>query len=68
MTYYVFYRAENSDYLKSKGYGKYTCIKTGYKSKYKKVVFKFAVKMNTHIKKFHTDRFGKDVYFVRGVA
>lgn len=68
MTYYVFYRAENSDYLKSKGYGKYTCIKTEYKSKYKKVAFKFAVKMNTHIKKFHNNRFGKDVYFVRGVA
>lgn len=68
MIYYVFYRSENSDYFKSLGIGKYTCMKTEHKSKYKKVAFKFAVKMNTHIKKFHTDRFGKDVYFVRGVA
>lgn len=67
MMYIVLYCSENSNYLKYKGYGKYTCIKTEHKSKYKRIVFKYAVKMNKHIKKFHNNRFGKDFYFVRSI-
>ena len=66
MMYYIFYRSENSDYIKQRTGRKDTCIKTEFKSKDKKECIKYAVNMNNHIKKFHNDRFGKDVYFVRG--
>lgn len=42
MIYIVLYCSENSDYFKDKGYGKYTCVETKYKSKYKRIVFKYA--------------------------
>ena len=51
MTYYIFYRSENSDYIKQWTGRKYTCIKTEFKSKDKKECIKYAVNMNNHIKK-----------------
>lgn len=65
--YTVIYRSENSDTLRRLGLGKYTTVNVGKVSKYKKVCLRFAVKMNKHVKKFHTERYGKNVYFVRSV-
>lgn len=63
--YAVLYRSENSEYLREQfGFGKYTTIFDGKVSKYKKVCFRYAVKMNKHLKKFHIERYGHDVYFV----
>lgn len=66
--YAVMYRSENSDFLRKHGFGKYTIFLGGKTSKYKKVCFRFAVKMNKHLKRFHTERYGKDIYFVREVT
>lgn len=65
--YAVIYRSENYDFLRKQGLGKYTTVFGGKTSKYKKVCFRFAVKMNKHLKKFHKERYGKDIYFVREV-
>ena len=62
--YGVMYRSENSDFLRKCGFGKYTTVFGGKTSKYKKVCFRFAVKMNKHLKKFNKERYGKDIYFV----
>ena len=63
--YAVMYRSENPDSLRGRcGLGKYTTVFGGKVSKYKKVCFRFAVKMNNHTKKFHKENFGKQVYFV----
>ena len=66
--YAVMYRSKNSDFLRKRGLGKYTIVFGGKTSKYKKVCFRFAVKMNKHLKRFHTERYGKDIYFVREVT
>lgn len=62
--YAVMYRCENPDISRRLGLGKYTTVFGGKVSKYKKVCFRFAVKMNNHLKKFHKEQFGKRVYFV----
>lgn len=66
--YGVMYKSENSDFFRKHGLGKYTTVFTGKTSKYKKVCFRFAVKMNKHLKKFHTEVYGKNIYFVREVT
>lgn len=66
--YAVMYRSENPDSFRGRwGLGKYTTVFGGKCSKYKKVCFRFAVRMNNHIKKFHKEEFGKRVYFVTEV-
>ena len=66
--YAVMYRSENPDSFRGRwGFGKYTTVFVGKYSKYKKVCFRFAVRMNNHIKKFHKEEFGKRVYFVTEV-
>ena len=63
--YGVMYRSENPDSLRgSFGLGKYTTVFAGKASKYKKVCFRFAVKMNKHLKKFHQENYGHNVYYV----
>lgn len=63
--YAVMYRSENSEFFRELLGKKYTTIFGGKASKYKKVCLRFAVKMNNHIKKFHPEQYGKDIYFVR---
>lgn len=46
--YAVMYRSENPDTLKRYGFGKYTTVFADKASKYKKVCFRFAVRMNKH--------------------
>ena len=63
--YGVMYRSENPDSLRGRwGFGKYTTVFAGKASKYKKVCFRFAVRMNNHLKKFHPERYGLNVYYV----
>lgn len=63
--YGVMYRSENPDSLRGRlGLGKYTTVFGGKASKYKKVCFRFAVRMNNHLKKFHPEDFGHRVYYV----
>ena len=66
--YAVFYRCLNDDFYKKHFGRKYTTIFGGKHSKYKKVCFRFAVKMNNHLKKFHPEVYGKNIYFVREVT
>ena len=63
--YGVMYRSENPDSLRGRfGLGKYTTVFAGKSSKYKKVCFRFAVRMNNYLKKFHPENYGRNVYFV----
>ena len=65
MLYQVLYRVENSkDYIKkykAKRYITITCNVSGDKKK----CVEYARTMNKHLKKFHTEYYGKDIYFVR---
>ncbi len=62
--YAVMYRSENPDILQRYGFGKYITVFADKVSKYKKVCFRFAVRMNNHLKKFHPEDFGHRVYYV----
>lgn len=67
MIYKVMYRGENSKQLQQRfKIGKYIVIETEIQSHEKKYCVEFARRMNEHVKKFHNERFGKNVYFVRG--
>lgn len=67
MIYKVMYRGENSKRLQQLyKIGKYIIIETEIQSHDKKDCLEYARKMNKHLKKFHNERFGKNVYFVRG--
>lgn len=67
MIYKVMYRGENSKRLQQRyKIGKYIIIETEIQSHDKIKCLEYARKMNNHVKKFHNERFGKNVYFVRG--
>lgn len=66
MIYKVMYRGGNSKRLQQQfKIGKYIVIECNFKGDKKKCV-EFAREMNNHVKKFHTEKYGKNIYFVRG--
>lgn len=68
MNYKVMYRGENSKKLQQRfNIGKYIVIETEIQSQDKNKCLEYARKMNNHVKKFHNEKFGKNIYFVRGV-
>lgn len=65
--YCVMYRGVNSERLrKTYNIGQYITITTEFSGN-KEYCIKKAREMNNHVKKFHEERFGKDVYFIKGV-
>lgn len=67
MLYQVLYRGENSERLrKTYKIGKYITIKTEFEGT-KEYCIEKAREMNNHVKKFHSEKYGKNVYFVRKV-
>ena len=68
MMWKVMYRGENSERLRKQyGIGKYIVITTEIQSEDKIFCVKYARKMNNHVKKFHPEKYGKNIYFVRMV-
>lgn len=68
MNYKVMYRGVNSKKLQQRfNIGKYIVIETEIQSQDKNKCLEYARKMNNHVKKFHNEKFGKNIYFVRGV-
>lgn len=68
MNYKVMYREENSKKLQQRfNIGKYIVIETEMQSQDKNKCLEYAIKMNNHVKKIHKEKFGKNIYFVRGV-
>ena len=68
MIYKLMYRGENSKKLQQRyNIGKYIILETNIKSHDKKYCLEYAREMNKHVKKFHNEKFGKNIYFVRGV-
>lgn len=68
MNYKVMYRGENSKKLQQRfNIGKYIVIETEMQSQDKNKCLEYAREMNNHVKKFHKEKFGKNIYFVRGV-
>lgn len=63
----VMYRGENSEKLiKRYNIGRYIVITCNFKGD-KKMCVEFAREMNNHVKKFHHEKYGKNIYFVRKV-
>lgn len=62
--YKIFYRCENSQNVQKYTNERYTTINAYMDCKTKKEAVGLAKTMNTYIKKFHTEHFGKHVYFV----
>lgn len=68
MNYKVMYRSENSKKLQQRlNKGKYIVIETKMQSQDKNKCIEYAREMNNHVKEFHKEQFGKNIYFVRGV-
>lgn len=67
MMYQVLYRVENSKYfIKKYNASRYMTISGGCVGDKEKCL-EYARSMNKHLKKFHTDHYGKCIYFVREV-
>lgn len=67
MMWQVMYRGENSAKLRKRyNIGRYIVITCKIKGDKKKCV-EFAREMNNHVKKFHPEQYGKNIYFVRKV-
>lgn len=63
----VLYRGENSKNLQKRyNIGRYIVVKCDIEGD-KKMCVECARRMNNHVKKFHPERYGKNVYFVRKV-
>ena len=65
--YKVFYRCEQCEYLQQFTKERYTTIDTFLDCESKKEAWRLAVIMNNYIKKFHPEKFGKKVYYVKEV-
>ena len=63
----VFYRCEQSEYIQKLTKERYTTIDTYLDCETKKEAWGLAVTMNNYIKKFHSENFGKKVYYVKEV-
>ena len=67
MMFHVMYRAINSEWLqKTYKIGKYITIATELEGT-KDYCIEKAREMNNHVKKFHPEKYGKNIYFVRKV-
>ena len=67
MIYQVLYRVENSKYyIKKYNANRYLSIYGGFVGDKEKCL-EYARSMNKHLKKFHPNYYGKDIYFVREV-
>ena len=67
MMFRVMYRAINSERLqKTYKIGKYITIATEFEGT-KDYCIEKAREMNNHVKKFHPEKYGKNIYFVRKV-
>lgn len=67
MNYKVMFRVENSKKLLQRfNIGKYIVIETEKQSQDKNKCIEYAREMNNYVKKFHKEKFGKYIYFVRG--
>ena len=60
----IYYRCKNSQFVQKYTNERFTTINVYMDCETKKEAIGLAKKMNTHIKKFHKEHFGKRVYFV----
>lgn len=63
--YKVMYRCEQPEYIQKITNNRYITITVLIGIETKKEAIKEAVSKNNHVKKFHSEHFGKRVYFVK---